>query len=228
MIVLGIDTSTQIGSIGIIENDNPISELTLNVNVTHSERLLESIDFVLKNSGLELSKVDLLAYSKGPGSFTGLRIGLATIKGLAFASEKKIVGVSSLLVLAMNARYANYPVCPMIDARKSEVYSATFEFGAKGKIKILQKEKTLPPEEVLEGTKKKTLFFGTGARLYSEVIKKRLKDKAIIAPAEFDFPHGISVAMLGLEMYKKGKFDDLDSAIPNYLRKSEAEIHYKR
>jgi tRNA threonylcarbamoyladenosine biosynthesis protein TsaB len=228
MITLGIDTSTFIGSAGIIQDDKPLAELSLNVEVTHSERLLSSIETVISSARLKIEDIDLFAYAKGPGSFTGLRIGLSTIKGLAFATGKKIVGVSSLLALAMNARYAKYTVCPMIDARKGEVYTAIYEFGPKDKVKVISKEDAFSPEEVISRIKKKTLIFGTGARIYADVIKRKLKDKVILAPLDFDFPSGISVATLGLHMYKKGKFDDLDSVIPNYLRKSEAELNYKR
>lgn len=228
MLVLGIDTSTQIGSIGIIEDENPIAELTLNVNVTHSERLLSSIEFLLKSSRIDIGNVDLIAYAKGPGSFTGLRIGLSTVKGIVFSTGRKMVGVSSLQSLAMNVRYSKHPVCPMIDARKSEVYSATYEFGQTEKMKMIVKERAMSPRDILIGIKRKTNFLGTGARLYKNLIKKKLGKLAVISPPELDISRGINVALLGLELYKKGKWDDIESAIPTYLRKSEAELLFKR
>lgn len=226
MIVLGVDTSTEIGSVGLLKDGSALSELTLNISVTHSERLLSSIDSLLTECGIGIKDVGLMAYAKGPGSFTGLRIGLATIKGLSFSSGAKIAGVSSLKVLARNAMYSSYEICPMIDARKEEVYCAKFD-GSKGVLRIIGKERALSPEDALKGIRKKTLFFGTGARLYKDMIRKRLKGFAVIAPKEYDIPRGINVALLGLESYKKGVFEDLESAVPGYLRRSEAELRFK-
>jgi len=227
MFTLGIDTATRVGSIGIVEDGKPLAEITLNIDVTHSERLLSSIDFLLKSLKLEIKDIDLVAYAKGPGSFTGLRIGLSTVKGIIFSTGKKMVGVSSLEILGMNLYETKYPICPMMDARKNEIYSAIYEFDAKGKLKVFKRESAISPDDLIKSIKKKTIFFGDGARLYHDLIKKRLKSKAIFAPIEFDNARGINVALLGLTKFKRGIVDDLESAVPNYLRKSEAEIHFK-
>jgi len=226
MLVLGIDTSTPIGSVGITENDKPLAELTLNVETTHSERLLESIDFLLKNSGVGLSDIELIAYAQGPGSFTGLRIGLATVKGIALSTGKKIIGVSSLKSLAMNFIYSKYPVCTMIDARKNEVYSAIFEL-SDAKPKMLGKEIVVDPGDLIRKIRRKTVFVGTGARLYKDLIKKKAGKLALIAPSRMDISRGVNVAALGLENYRRGKTSDLNTALPKYLRKSQAELNYR-
>jgi len=228
MLTLGIDTSTKTGSIGLVKDDVPISEFTLNIDLTHSERLMSSIDLLLENSGFKIEEIDLFAYSKGPGSFTGLRIGLSTIKGLAFAGDKKIVGVSSLNILASNLQFADYQVCVMMDARKEEVYWALYDCGVKGRLKQIKKESADSPEDLLKKVKRKTIFFGTGARLYEGLIKKKLKTKAHFAPKIMDLPRGINAAYLGLESFKRGKWDKIDTVIPNYMRKSQAEVNYRR
>ncbi|RKY01883.1 tRNA (adenosine(37)-N6)-threonylcarbamoyltransferase complex dimerization subunit type 1 TsaB, partial [Candidatus Poribacteria bacterium] len=126
MRVLGIDTSTTTGSIGLIDGDKVVAEHVLDVMETHSSRLMPAIDQMLKKAGLSIWDVDLIAVSKGPGSFTGLRVGVATAKGLAYALRKPIVGVPSLDVLAFGVKFFDGLICPLLDARRGEVYGAIY------------------------------------------------------------------------------------------------------
>ena len=123
MIILAADTSTKIGSVALVEDESPIAEYTLNVSETHSARLMPTIDRVLKDCGMQIAEVDALAVAIGPGSFTGLRIGLATFKGLALAAEKRLVAVPTLDALAASLAFSQHMVCPILDARMGEVYA---------------------------------------------------------------------------------------------------------
>ena len=128
MKILGIDTSTSCGSVGLIDGDSVIAEYLIDIPVTHSERLLGSIEHVLRQAGCSTGELDGWAISLGPGSFTGLRIGVSTIKGLAFATQKPVAGVPTLDVLAFNISPTPYLICPVLDARKGEVYAAFYRY----------------------------------------------------------------------------------------------------
>ena len=128
MYILGIETSTKTGSVAIVSEDGVIAQYSLNIEVTHSERLMSTVDRVLTDTGFQIADMDGYAVAIGPGSFTGLRIGLAAVKGLALVTGKPVAAVPTLKALAWNLPYAAYPVCPMLDARKNEVYAATYRF----------------------------------------------------------------------------------------------------
>ncbi len=226
MLTLGIDTSTKTGSIGLLQ-DEIVSEITLNIEKTHSERLMPALDELLSKSGFSIKDIDLISYSEGPGSFTGLRIALAAVKGIAFSTGCKIAAVSSLEALAMNAVISQIDVCPMIDARKDEIYTAVFRTTSREKLKILIKEQASVPYEFIKKIKRKTLFLGSGARRYKDIIKRKLSSKAIFAPEQFDLTRGINVAILGRDKFQRKSLSDVDSAVPNYLRKSQAELNLK-
>ena len=129
MKILGIDTSTPIGSVALIDGENLVAEHTLNIVQAHSSRLMPAIDRVLKWGNITADALDGCAVGIGPGSFTGIRIGVATIKSLCYALDKPIVGISTLEAIAYNLRWTNGVVCPLLDARRSEVYGAIFDGG---------------------------------------------------------------------------------------------------
>src|SRR5512142_2379760 len=126
MYVLGIETSTKTGSVAVVSDKAVIAQYSLNIEITHSERLMSTVDRVLKDTGIALSQLDGFAVATGPGSFTGLRIGVSTVKGLAFATGKPVAAVPTLFALAWNVPHAAWPVCPLLDARKKEVYAAVY------------------------------------------------------------------------------------------------------
>jgi tRNA threonylcarbamoyladenosine biosynthesis protein TsaB len=139
MKLFAIETSTMLGGIAVIDDSaGLIAEARLNVKSTHSERLMTEIDHIMKHSGVKLSDIDAFAISIGPGSFTGLRIGLSTVKGFAFATGRPIVAVPTLEALAWNFPYCRYPVCTMFDARKKEVYAALFYWEGNGFVRLLE------------------------------------------------------------------------------------------
>ncbi len=227
MRVLGIDTSTQCGSIGLVEGQQILCEYMLNRKMSHSERVLKTIDRVLEDSGVSIGEIDGFAISIGPGSFTGLRIGVSAVKGLAFATGKRVAGVSTLDALAQNIKYSPYLICPLLDARKGEVYTALYRnTGKDGLIKIVH-EMAIKPIDLIEGIDEKALFLGNGVYPYRNLIRHKLGDMAHIAPSHFNFIHGAVVAQLGRQNLENGQYLDLEGFVPQYLRKSDAELNWK-
>jgi tRNA threonylcarbamoyladenosine biosynthesis protein TsaB len=227
MRVLGIDTSTSCGSIGLIEDERFLCEYSLEGKASHSERVLKTIDRVLEDSGISIGDIDGFAVSVGPGSFTGLRIGVSAAKGLAFATGKPVGGVSTLDALAQNVRYCPYLICPVLDARKGEVYAALYRnTGKEGLIKLAP-EIAIKPADFLERINENTLFLGNGVYPYCDLIRHELGGMAHIALSPFNFIHGSIVAQLGRQNLEKGEYLDLEGFTPQYLRKSEAELTWK-
>ena len=223
MRVLGIETSTMVGSLALIENGELLGECTLNTKVTHSVRLIPGINFLLKNLEVSLRDIDLLAVSIGPGSFTSLRIGVSTAKGLAQVIKKPIIGVPSLDAMASQLPYTEFRICPIIDARRGEVYTASYRSEA-NETKRLTPYMSLSPEKLLQQIGEKTIFLGDGLRLYKDLILRRMGDLALFAPVGLSLPKGASIARIALSMYQNGYRENLFRLSPKYVRKSDAEI----
>jgi tRNA threonylcarbamoyladenosine biosynthesis protein TsaB len=243
MKILAIETSTMLGGIAIMDDlSGLIAELRLNVKSTHSERLMTGIDHVLKQAGLKVSDIDVFAVAIGPGSFTGLRIGLSTMKGFSYATGKPIVSVPTLEALAWNFPYCKSPVCTMLDARKKEVYAALFKWDNNGFIRLIN-EVSIKIDRLLEKIKERKdlssslaeegkgeffgesiIFTGEGTLLYRDKIFEVMGEKAISASLEKMVPSPANVAHLGIKKAKKGDFSEPVSLIPFYIRRSEAEI----
>ena len=167
MKILGIDTSTMMGAVGIVDDDALIAELRTNIELTHSERLMLHIDSLLKSAHLTLADIDGYSVTLGPGSFTGLRIGIAAVKAMAYATGKPVAGVQTLDVLADNLPYAKYQVCPILDARKKQVYAAIYK-STDTKRMTLMHGSVMTPEELAEKIEEPTIFLGEGAYVYRE------------------------------------------------------------
>jgi tRNA threonylcarbamoyladenosine biosynthesis protein TsaB len=225
--ILGIDTSTPWGSIGLIDGDQILCEYSLNGKVSHSARVLKSIDRVLGDSEVPIGNVDGFAISIGPGSFTGLRIGVSVVKGLAFATGKPVVGVSTLDALAQNARYFPYLTCPLLDARKGEVYAALYRNTEKNVPTRFTPEMAIKPDDLLEGIDEKVLFLGNGVYIYGDLIRRKLGNMAHIGGSFFNFVHGAVIAQMGGPHLEKGQYLNLEEFTPRYLRKSEAELKWE-
>ncbi len=223
MKLLAIDTSTVLGGVALLDNELLIAETRLNVKATHSERLLSEIEHILKKSDLTINDIDVFALAIGPGSFTGLRIGLSTIKGFVFCTDKKFVVVPTLEAFAWNLPYCMHQVCPVLDARKKEVYAAIFRWSGDNFIKELD-EQPLKIESLLERINIPTVFLGEGALIYKANIIDKLSEKAMFAPPHLMVPLPSNVAYLGMKKAHQGNFEDILKVVPIYLRKSEAEI----
>jgi len=227
MKVLGIDTSTSCGAVGLMDDGEVLSDTLLNNPVTHSERLLGAIEFVLREARCSVGDVDGWAISLGPGSFTGLRIGVSTVKGLAFATGKPVAGVSTLGVLAAQVSPTPYLICPILDARKKEVYAAFYRYG-KGDILGRQSDdQALRPEDLVKKIKEQTIFLGNGVKTYRDFLLHSLPSLATFPAAPLHVPHGSMVAKLGFELLKKGNRLNVSAFSPIYIRPSEAEVKWR-
>jgi len=226
MKVLGIDTSTSCGSVGLIDNGEVISDYLLNVPVTHSQRLLSAIELVLKEASCPIENLDGWAIALGPGSFTGLRIGVSTVKGLAFATGKPVTGISTLDVLASQIAPTPYLICPVLDARKKEVYTSFYRF-EKSLLKRQSDYQAIQPEDLVRRIREQTIFLGDGAKTYREFLLSSLSSLALFPSAPLHLSHGSMVAKLGSELLQRGECLDLSTFAPIYVRPSEAEMKWQ-
>lgn len=215
-----------LGGVAVVdEQAGLIAEMRLNVKTTHSERLMSVIDQTLAHSDLTLDNIDAFAAAAGPGSFTGLRIGLSTVKGLSYATGKPLITVPTLEAFAWNFPCSRYPVCLMLDARKSEVYAAVFQWNEGGFERTVG-DISVKPEDLLGELKGIVLFAGEGVLLYRDIITEIMKERAVIAPPEKMVPSPANVAALGLSKALRGEYTDAGGALPFYIRRSEAEVKW--
>lgn len=226
MIVLGIESASTQGGVALVGGQGVVAESVLNVEATYAERLMPAIDRILQDARMTIHEIEGLSVSIGPGSFTGLRIGLSTVKGLALATGKPVVGVPTLQALAWGVPYCRYPVCPVLDARKKEVYCALFEYQGDDLV-CLMEETTLDPETLAKRIDRPTLFVGDGWRIYGPFFREALGRLAIPPPLS----RGVSpaaVADLGRRRLLKGEKDSIESLVPRYIRASEAELKRRK
>ncbi len=230
MKVLGIDTSGLVASVAIIDEDQLISEFTINYKKTHSQTLMPMMDAMFHACEIDLKEMDAIAVASGPGSFTGLRIGAATAKGIAQGLNKPVIGIPTLDGLANNVYHsASYLICPIMDARRQQVYTASY----KRKENVLERVtdyRAIPIEELLQDVQRQedpVLFLGDGVDVYRKSIEKNL-------PAtKYEWIHGpnnrqraASIADLGMQWLKQGKTQNYMDFAPFYLRPSQAEREY--
>ena len=208
----------------VVEKASLLAEVTMIREQTHSKHLMGMIRTVVDLSGLDLGEVDGYAVNRGPGTFTGLRIGMSSVKGLAAASGKPVVGVSSLDALAMQAFISPYLVFPLLDARRGEVYGSQHRF-QNGKMMKETNENVFPPEIAIRNIKEPCLFVGNGARLHRTEIIDIMGDLAIFAPVFQDTIRASTIAYLGADRFENGDTDDVGTLSPQYIRKSDAEIN---
>lgn len=225
MKVLGIDTSSNVATVAVIDDDRIIAEYTLNFKKTHSERLMPMIDEMLSSCGVAISDIDLFGVSVGPGSFTGLRIGVATAKGLAQATGKKIVPVGTLEAMAYNLPYCEHLIIPIMDARRNQVYTGTYIWDEEG-FREIEAPDAISIEECLEncGNLLDVVFIGDGVPVFKSIIKEKLGDRAKFVPAGSSLQRAASVASLALK--KADEAVTCHEITPFYIRKSQAEREY--
>lgn len=223
MITMAVDTSTKSGSVALLRDGILIGEKFVNTGKHHGASVHAAIGQILTAAGIGISEVDLLAVTVGPGSFTGLRIGVGTVKGLAFAGGIPVVGVSTLTALAANVSGQARVICPMLDARKGEVYTAFYQHGDGGVPERVSHERVVSPEVVLTDVTGPTLFLGDGAVAYEGIIRSVLADKAHFVPEPFNYIRAASVGVIGLKKFRDGDTLNPLMCAPRYLRLSEAE-----
>lgn len=223
MLTLAVDTSSATESVALLADREILAERTVRVLTNHAASLIPSIDSILSACGLKISDIDLYALTVGPGSFTGLRIAASAIKGLAFSSGKPMVGVSTLEALACNAAPTPYPVCPLMDARRKEVYAALYRIRDNGYPERLLADRVVAPEKFIANTPERTLFLGEGARKYSQVIADLNPSGVVFGKPGSEFVRAANVGLLGVDLYFRGQTLDLITFSPAYLRLPQAE-----
>lgn len=200
-----------------------LASLSLNSNVTHSRRLLTAIEWILAETGSKWSDIGALAVSIGPGSFTGLRIGLATAKGLALAVNKPLLGVSTLDALALNCTGRRL-VCAAVDARKKEVYACLYRPDGQGTYRRSGAIRVLDPEALAAEIAEPVLFVGDAVMAYGNLWQELLGDHYCSAPRSLHVPDAAALGFLAGDMLRNNECLDLDSAAPLYVRASDAEL----
>ncbi len=227
MIILAIDSTAKTSTVALTDNEKLIGLSVLNTNNTHSTTLLPSVENMLNGAGMTVEDIELFVCSAGPGSFTGVRIGAATVKGLAFAGNKKCIGVSSLEALAMNITSGCGIVCAVMDARRNQLYNALFEING-GNLKRLTPDRVITKDELsdeLSGYKGEIYIVGDGYSIAREALS-RLNCPETAETAKYQ--NAYSVVLLGLKSYgalSESEREGLTAAAlsPTYLRASQAE-----
>jgi tRNA threonylcarbamoyladenosine biosynthesis protein TsaB len=225
-VLLALETSGMCGSIALVTQRQCLGEYTLLSKQTHSRRLLGGIDWLLREAGLDWTEIGGLAVSLGPGSFTGLRIGLSTAKGLAMAAGIPLLGVAALDGLAAQLAHAAPLICPVLDARKQEVYAAFYRPGPVGAERVSD-YMVLSPAALAAKINESVILVGDGAVAYEELFRKQLGETAIIASGVIYFPRAAAIGQLAFSKWQKQEFLEPASAVPLYIRPSEAEMNLK-
>ena len=229
MKILALDSSGLVASVALVENDTLIAEYTIQYKKTHSQTLLPMLDEIRNMVELDMDSVDAIAVAAGPGSFTGLRIGSATVKGLALALEKPIIPIPTVDGLAYQMYGTDSLVCPIMDARRNQVYTGIYEFVAD---KEAYKLHTLKEQcaaafdeiaEVLNELGRKVVFLGDGVPVFAERMKEVMKVPYLLAPAHRSRQSAAAVAALAQEYYVLGNYVSGAEHVPEYLRLSQAE-----
>ena len=219
--LLAVDSSAVSAGAAVFDGEKLMSECFINAGLTHSRTLMPMVNGALSDVGLKIEDIDCFAVSKGPGSFTGVRIGVAAVKGLAFPCDKPCAGVSTLEAMAYNFTDEECTVCALMDARRSQVYTALFSLSG-GKVKRLTEDGAKSIEEVaseLSGITGKIYLCGDGSKLHSETLKAA--NPAVILPAEnrrYQRAYGVGLAAIA-----NGDFASPALLEPAYVRPSQAE-----
>lgn len=223
MLTLCLDTATGTSSIAISRNRRLVAASLLSMPGTRQNAwLLPELQRLLDTCGLDLDQIDLFACTSGPGSFTGVRTGIATVQGLALAHAKPCVAISSLALLAMQLPYACHPVCPLLDARRNEVYAGLYR--CSDRPTALMDDCALPPAELLARLDGPVIFVGDGAVRYRHLIEEQMGSAALFAPSSHDTPHAAQGALLAEAAFQQGAASQPELLLPTYLRLSEAEL----
>ena len=225
MKILGLDSSGIVASVAIVEDDALIAEYTVNYKKTHSQTLLPMLDEIARMTELDLDSLDAIAVAGGPGSFTGLRIGSATAKGLGLALKKPLIGVPTVEALAYNLYDTSGLICPIMDARRKQVYTGIYRFEGH-RLKVVEDQMAVPMTELLEklnGYGEPVTFLGDGVPVFRAVITEQLNVPFSFAPAHVNKQRAAAVAALGMVYYQEGKFESAAEHQPDYLRVSQAE-----
>ena len=229
-LILAIETATGCGSVSLtrggVDNGRLLAEATAQPEITHSRRLLGSVDWILKAAGVEWSHLDGVAVSLGPGSFTGLRIGMAAAKGIVLAAGVPLLGVQTLDGIALSCPVIDRLLCCLLDARKQEVYAACYRPGPGGRPEQSASAEVIRPELLAERIREPAILAGPGVDEYHDLFARI--DGAQLVPAALSSPRAARVGFLAAEQLARGKTLNPATAVPLYVRASEAEINLKK
>ena len=225
MKILGLDSSGIVASVAIVEDDVLIAEYTVNYKKTHSQTLLPMLDEIAKMTELDLNSIDAIAVAAGPGSFTGLRIGSATAKGLGLALKKPLIAIPTVEGLAYNLYDISGLICPIMDARRKQVYTGIYRF-TDHQLKVVEDQMAVPMETVIEKLNQygeAVTFLGDGVPVFHELIAEKMTVPYSFAPVHVNKQRAAAVAALGEIYYRQGKTETAMEHVPDYLRVSQAE-----
>lgn len=226
MKILGIDSSGNVGSVAYINDGELIAEYTLNHKKTHSETLLPMIDDMVKKAELDLNELDAIAICAGPGSFTGLRIGSATAKGIGLALNKPLVPVMTTEALCYNLYGQSGLICPIMDARRNQVYTGIFSFDEDGKLNKVLDTDAMAIEDLIDKLNEinsNVVILGDGVKVYKDIIEEKIICAHSYAFGNNNLQRASSVAFCGEALFKNGISENADEHAPVYLRVSQAE-----
>ena len=223
MLVFGIDTCCMAATAALVSDDRLVAQVIQNNKKTHSQRIMPLIEQMLEQAEISMADIDCFAAACGPGSFTGVRIGVATVKAMAHAVQKPCVSVSTLHALANNVSCFDGIICPIMDARRNQVYNALFKGG---KLERITEDRAIAIDELLaelQNTNGKIIFLGDGLPVFEKEIQDTLGDRAVFAQKMQRMNLAASVAEIGYEKMVLGDTTDYGELIPQYLRLSQAE-----
>ena len=235
MRILALDSSGLVASVAVVEGGvleaQTIAEYTVNYKKTHSQTLLPMLDEVARMTELDLNSMDAIAVAAGPGSFTGLRIGSATAKGLGLALDKPLIHIPTLEGLAYNLCGTDHIVCPIMDARRGQVYAGIYEFD-NDRLIVLEDQMAVGIEELgqrLHSYDRKVVFLGDGVPVFKEALIERIMAgrEITFAPAHLNRQRAAAVGALAIRYYREGKMETAAEHQPDYLRVSQAERERK-
>lgn len=229
MKILSLDSATEAAACAVVEDDKLLGEITYNYKKQHSVILMTLIDNLLKNTNSDINSIDGFVVSKGPGSFTGLRIGMATVKGLCEGTKKPFISISSLDALAYNMAYTSGLICPILNALRGNVYTSLYYF-ENDELKRTAEYMIISISELISLIKNKNeqvTFIGDAVYLFKDELKTALQN-VHFAPAHLNVVRAASLGELGLKALADGNHDDITTAAPIYIRKSQAEREYEK
>lgn len=229
MKILAIDSSSLVASVAIVEDDILVAEYTINYKKTHSQTLLPMIDEICKITDYRLEDIDAIAVSAGPGSFTGLRIGSATAKGLGLALKKPLIHIPTVEAMAYNFYDTDKYIVPIMDARRNQVYTGIY-LNKEGSVEEILPQCIISIEELINQINEigqPVIFLGDGVPVFRKKIEESVREKALFAPAGINRQRAAAVAELGKKYFQQGKIETAARHAPDYLRLSQAERERK-
>ncbi len=221
---LAFDTSSKTVAVSILRDDIVLYDAVINIDLNHSEVLLPAINRACLQTSININEFDLFACTLGPGSFTGLRIGVSTLKGLMLATHKPAVGISSLAALALNVGENSKITCSVMDAGRGQVYMAYFQYKENGIPEQIGDDRVLNPSDIEYDDKKEIIFVGDGAVRYSNIISNSGNPTVSIATKVHQYIRALSVGILGMEKYRRNELLDAQTFAPVYLRSADARF----